>query len=87
MLVIDLVIAGAVLAGAALLFTTLSGKRVDRWVEERRRKQQGERNAELERRRLEERCAACDQQVQPQIDLWERDAWWHRDCWRKHVGE
>ena len=85
MLVIDLVIVGAVLAGVALLAGGLSGGRFERWRDERRRRQQGAANAELERRRQRERCAACDKPIEPTIDLWERDAWWHRACWRNTV--
>lgn len=86
MLLIDLVIAGAVFAGVAILVGGLSGKRLDGWLAERRRRTQGQKNAELERRRQAEKCAACDRQIDPEIDLWEQDVWWHRDCWREHVS-
>ena len=85
MLVIDLVIVAAVLGGVALLVGGLSGGRFERWRDERRRRQQCEANAERERRRQRERCAACDEPIEPAVDLWERDAWWHRACWRKTV--
>lgn len=86
MLVIDLVIVGAVVLGVALLAGGLGGKRLDAWREERRRRQQGAENAEREKRRIAEHCVVCDRAIDPKVDLWERDAWWHRDCWRNEVG-
>lgn len=86
MLVIDLVIVGAVVLGVALLAGGLGGKRFEAWRDERRRRDQGAANAEREKRRAAERCAVCDRPIDPRIDLWERDSWWHRDCWREHVG-
>ena len=86
MLFIDVAILVAV-AAVCVGVATLVGGRLGGRLEERRRRELGAKNAAEERRRLEERCAACDEPIDPRVDLWERGQWWHRSCWRESVGE
>jgi hypothetical protein len=85
MLFIDL----AILAGVALVVAvaagTVGGRSLGARLEERRRRKQGERNLEEEKRRLAERCVACSEPVDAAVDLWDRGEWWHRACWRQSV--
>ncbi len=82
MLLVDLaliVFAAVVLvAGVAVVGGRLLGPR----LEKRRRELQGRRNAELERARLDEKCASCGEGIDPAVDLFENGEWWHRRCWR-----
>ncbi len=85
MLGIDLAILVGV--GALVVFAaSLGGRSLGDRLERRRREQQGRKNAEQERRRLEERCTVCGEPVDPATDLFERDQWWHRACWRDVVS-
>ena len=85
MLLIDLVILVGVAAVVVLTASTLGGRSLGDRLEKRKREEQGKKNAEAERRRLDERCAACGEMVDPAVDLFEREAWWHRACWRETV--
>ena len=79
---IALLVGGAVLlvvAGATI------GGRLSPRLEARRRRQQGERNAEQEKRRLAELCAICGTPIDPAHDLWDADQWWHRACYRESL--
>lgn len=85
MLFVDIAILVAVAAVVAVGVGALSGGALQRRLEARRRQRLGERNAEEERRRLAERCAACDLPVDATQDLWEGGKWWHRRCWRQAI--
>jgi len=73
--------------GAALLVVAvgLAGGRLGRRAETQQRRLQGEHNAELEKRRLQERCTICGESIDPAHDLWDAGAWWHRGCYREVV--
>jgi hypothetical protein len=82
MLAIDL----ALLVGGAvvvIVIASLIGGRVGARGEDRRRKQLGADNATDEKRRMEERCAICNEQVDPVKDVWDQEQWWHRTCYRE----
>jgi hypothetical protein len=84
MLAIDI----ALLAGGAVLVVVaaaIAGGRLGPRLEARRRRQQGERNAEQEKRRLAELCTICGTPIDPAHDLWEADQWWHRACYRESL--
>lgn len=79
---IALLVGGAVLlvvAGAAI------GGRLSPRLEARRRRLQGERNTEQEKRRLAELCTICGTPIDPTHDLWDADQWWHRACYRESL--
>jgi hypothetical protein len=84
MLAIDI----ALLAGGAVLVVVAAaivGGRLGPRLEHRRRRLQGERNAEQEKRRLAELCTICGTSIDPAHDLWEADQWWHRACYRESL--
>jgi len=76
-----LVLGGALVVGAA----TLVGAKLERRAAIRRRRLQGQHNAEQEKLRLEERCAECGESVDPNQDVWDLGRWWHRKCYREVV--
>jgi hypothetical protein len=76
-----LVLGGALVVGAAAFV----GGKFERRAELRRRRLQGQRNAEQEKLRLEERCAECGEPVDPNQDVWDLGQWWHRTCYRDIV--
>lgn len=86
MLVIDilLLVGGAVLVGGAAVFAAAKlGTRLDRALADRRAKALGRRNAEaLEQRNT---CLSCEGEVDPEVDIYDRGAWWHRACWERVV--
>jgi hypothetical protein len=71
--------------GAALLVITAAfvGGRMGPRAEARRRRKQGEHNAELEKRELAERCTVCGESIDPAHDVWDAGQWWHRGCYRE----
>jgi len=71
--------------GAAFLVITAAfvGGRLAPRAEARRRRKQGEQNAELEKRRLDERCTICGGAVDAAEGVWEAGRWWHRGCYRE----
>jgi len=78
----------ALLVGGGILVVAVAawiGGRVGPRAEARQRRLQGQRNAELEKRRLEELCAVCGAAVDPAHDLWDADQWWHQKCYREAV--
>jgi hypothetical protein len=84
MLAIDI----ALLAGGAMLVVVAAaivGGRLGPRLEDRRRRLQGERNAEQEKRRLAELCTICGTPIDPAHDLWDSDQWWHRACYRESL--
>jgi hypothetical protein len=85
MLIIDIAILVGVAAVVVLTASALGSKSLGARMEKKKRELQGKKNAEEERRRLDERCAACGEPVDASVDLFERDAWWHRRCWRETV--
>lgn len=87
MLWVDLLLVAGAAVAVALAASALGGRAVGARLEKRRREKQGEKNAEEERRRLVERCAACDGVIDPDVDLFEREQWWHRRCWRESVDD
>jgi hypothetical protein len=66
-----------VLAGAFV------GGQLGRRAEARKQRRQGQRNAEQEKQQLEQRCAICGEATDPSHDLWDREQWWHRKCYRE----
>jgi len=85
MLIVDLAILVGVAAILVIGGAVIGGRSLGARLEKKRRELQGKRNAELERRRLDEVCAACGEPVDAGVDLFERDQWWHRRCWRETV--
>ncbi len=84
MLGIDL----ALLAAAGVVLVGLGawlGGRLGERSTTRQRRLQGARNAAAEQRRLAERCAACDEPVDPATDVLEAGRWWHIGCYRNLV--
>jgi hypothetical protein len=79
--VLLLVLGAAFVVGAAALV----GGKLERRNELRRRRLQGQRNADEEKLRLEERCAECGESVDPNQDVWDLGRWWHRKCYREVV--
>jgi ribosomal protein L37AE/L43A len=78
----------ALLAGGGALLVVaaaLIGGRFGARGEARRRREQGERNAELEKQRLDERCAVCGESVDPAHDVFDNGRWWHQTCFREAV--
>jgi hypothetical protein len=84
MLAIDI----ALLVGGAVL-VMVGASVVGGWLgprlEARRRRLEGERNAEHEKRRLAEICTICGTPIDPAHDLWDADQWWHRACYRESL--
>ena len=76
-----LAVGGALLVVAAALI----GGRIGARTEARRHRLQGQRNAEHEKQRLEERCSVCGATIDPSQDVWDLDRWWHRKCYREVV--
>jgi hypothetical protein len=74
-------------AGGALLVVAVAfiGGRIGARGEARRRRLQGQRNAEREQQRLEERCTVCGAAIDPAEDIFEAGQWWHRACYREAV--
>lgn len=84
MLVIDilLIIGGAALLGGAATFAGVKlGKRLDRALAERRAKALGKRNAEALKH--VHTCVSCEGNVDPEVDIYDHGAWWHRTCWEQ----
>ena len=79
--VLLIVLGGALVVGAAALV----GGKFERRAELRRRRLQGQRNAEEEKLRLDERCAECGESIDPAQDVWDHGHWWHRKCYRDVV--
>lgn len=76
----------ALLVGGAVLVVVAAGViggRLESRLEARRRRLQGERNAEQEKRRLEERCTICSGSIDPAHDVWDAGRWWHTACYRE----
>jgi len=84
MLAIDIAL---LVGGGALLVavTALVGGRLGPRLEARRRRLQGERNAELEKRRAAELCTICGTPIDPAHDLWDAGRWWHQACYRESL--
>jgi len=78
---IALLVGGAILVMAA---AGLLGGRFGSRLEARRRRLQGERNAEQEKLRLAERCTVCGNSVDPAHDIRDADQWWHQACYREY---
>lgn len=76
---IALLVGGAALVVAA---AALIGGRLGPRLEARRRRLQGQRNAEQERRNMAERCAVCGDSIDPVHDVWDASRWWHQACYR-----
>jgi hypothetical protein len=72
---------GAVIVGAAGWL----GLRIDRRRRGRDDEELGRRNAERLQREAERRCVECDRAVDPSVDVFDRDAWWCKECWLKVV--
>ena len=97
MLGIDLALLVGVAVVVVAAASVIGGRSLGDRLEKRRREAQGKRNAEDERRRLDETCAACGEPIDPAVDLFDREArssggrgqrpaqWWHRRCWRESV--
>lgn len=84
MLGIDLALlaaAGVVLVG----FGAWLGGRFGERSAHRQRRLQGARNAAAEHRRLAERCAVCDDAIDPATDVLDSGRWWHVRCYRNLV--
>jgi hypothetical protein len=84
MLAIDI----ALLVGSAVLVmvgAAVVGGRLGPRLEARRRRLQGERNAEYEKRRLAEICTICGTPIDPAHDLWDAGQWWHQACYRESL--
>jgi fructose-1,6-bisphosphatase/sedoheptulose 1,7-bisphosphatase-like protein len=79
---IALLVGGAILVVAA---TAVFGGRLGPRLEARRRRLQGERNAEQEKQRLAERCEICGASVDPARDVWDAGRWWHQACYRESL--
>ena len=79
---IALLVGGAVLMMAA---AAVIGGRLGPRLEARRRRLQGERNAEQEQRRLAERCTVCGTSIDPTHDVWDVGRWWHGACYRESL--
>jgi hypothetical protein len=78
----------ALLVGGAVLLVvagSVIGGRLSPRLEARRRRLQGEHNAEQEKRRLAELCTICGTPIDPAHDLWDADQWWHRSCYRESL--
>lgn len=78
----------ALLVGGAILMVIAAGTiggRLGSRLEARRRRLQGQRNAEQEQRRLEERCTVCTAAIDPALDVWDAGRWWHRACYRESL--
>jgi hypothetical protein len=76
----------ALLAGGGALLVVaaaLIGGRLGARGEARRRRAQGERNAELEKQRLDEQCAICGEPIDPEHDVLDNGRWWHQKCFRE----
>jgi hypothetical protein len=68
-----------------VVLAALVGGRFGARGEARRRRRQGQRNAEAEKRRLAETCVVCGASVDPALDVWDEEKWWHRQCYREAV--
>lgn len=79
---IALLVVGGVLV---VLIAGVIGGRLGSRLEARRRRLQGQRNAEQEKRRLEERCTVCSASIDPDRDVWEVGRWWHQACYRESL--
>jgi hypothetical protein len=78
----------ALLVGGGALVVVVAallGGRLGARGEARRRRAQGERNAEQEKQRLEERCTICGTSIDPEHDVWDSGQWWHQKCYREAV--
>jgi hypothetical protein len=82
---IDLALLVGVAAVVVLAAGAVGSKSLGARLEKRRREKQGAKNAEQERRRLDEKCIECGEPVDPNVDVFERGNWWHRRCWREIV--
>lgn len=86
MLVIDilLLVGGAILVGgAATLVGIKVGKKLDRALADRRAKALGKRNAKMLAQYHS--CVSCEGKVDPEVDVYDHGAWWHRACWERVV--
>ena len=79
---IALLVGGAILVMAA---SALLGGRFGSRLEARRRRLQGERNAEQEKLRLAERCTICGTSIDPARDIRDAGQWWHQACYRESL--
>jgi hypothetical protein len=89
MLVIDvlLILGGAILVGGAIILASIKlGPRLDRALAERRTKALGRRNAQDEALVLSHVCIECGRPIDPEVDIYDHGAWWHRSCWDKVQG-
>jgi hypothetical protein len=84
MLGIDILL---LVGGGALIvaLAALVGGRIGERGEARRRRLLGQRNAEEEKLKLEERCTVCGASIDPAHDLWDAGQWWHQKCYREAV--
>jgi hypothetical protein len=72
-------------AAVVVAVAALVGGRLGARGEAARRRRQGQRNADEEKRRLDEVCAACGTAIDPAHDVWDAGHWWHRTCFREAV--
>jgi len=79
---IALLVGGAILVMAA---AALLGGRLGPRLEARRRRLQGERNADQEKQRIEERCTICGTSIDPTHDIRDAGQWWHQACYRESL--
>ena len=84
MLAIDIAL---LVAGGLVLMVAAAavGGRFGPRLEARRRRLQGERNADQEKRRLAELCTVCGTSIDPAHDLWDSGQWWHEACYRESL--
>jgi hypothetical protein len=85
MLAMDLAI---ILGGVALLAVIggIVGSKIDRRITTRRAIKKGEMNAELAIQHLHQICVVCEKPINPDVDLFDKEAWWHKECWQQTIS-
>lgn len=75
-----------ILLGAAALVVGVAGwvgARADKSRPDKDAIERGIANAERIKREREQRCTQCDKSIDPNVDAYDQERWWCRDCWAK----
>lgn len=87
MLAIDLAVAVAVLGLAAIGAGVIRSLRAkDPHARAARERHQGEHNLEQLEVNATRRCVICDKETAPDVDVFTKGSWWHKDCYQKAVS-
>jgi hypothetical protein len=81
---------GEIILLILLAFGSISGlgygaHRVEKRLRLRKLRNQGRRNAIRTKEDAELICDECDKEVNPAVDVYDDETWWHVSCYKKEM--